>query len=56
MATTPAAPVFEACAQCGESFARGVRYPVVVLHDPSGDVRLHTFCDERCRQAWEAEG
>ncbi len=52
MATTPAAPAFDACAQCEAPFERGVRYPVVAVHEPAGEIRLHSFCDKQCLAAW----
>lgn len=46
---------FEHCAYCGEPFDPGVSYPASSHRGDDGELRLHSFCDDICEAAWEAE-
>jgi hypothetical protein len=39
------------CAHCGEPFEKNVRYPLVAERE-TGELRLHSFCDDGCTEAW----
>ncbi len=47
--------VFECCSHCGRRFEQDVRYPVTVEEDDDGTLSIHSFCDDDCQDAWNAE-
>lgn len=46
---------FVVCDQCGMPFERDVSYPVTTREDADGSLRVFSFCDEACQDAWSAE-
>lgn len=53
--TTPDQRRFVACDQCGTPFEHDVSYSVDTRVDSEGTLRLYSFCDEACQEAWDAE-
>lgn len=46
----------EYCAHCGTKLPDDVWCPIRTDTDADGTVRLRSFCDETCREAWVADG
>jgi len=43
------------CAHCGDAVPVEEWHPVVTARDDDGDVEIHDFCEESCRDAWAAD-
>ncbi|WP_458190514.1 DUF7576 family protein [Haladaptatus sp. NG-WS-4] len=43
------------CAQCGDPIETMDWFPVVTETTDVGSVRLHSFCDEACHDAWKRD-
>ena len=43
------------CAYCGSSVSVGKKHPVYTDESDDGDVKLYTFCDGECIEAWLSE-
>lgn len=54
MASSADRDAFEGCGRCGERLAGPEWYPATTCAGPDGEVRIVSFCDERCLTAWNA--
>ncbi|WP_458209988.1 DUF7576 family protein [Haladaptatus sp. NG-SE-30] len=43
------------CAQCGDPIDTTSWFPVVTETTEDGSVRLHSFCDKSCHDAWKTD-
>lgn len=45
---------FDVCDECGRPFEPDTTYPVVTAADDE-TMQIHSFCDDECLTAWQAD-